>query len=71
VVLLNKTDLVTSKELDELEWRDSQHECTYQISSRTRNAELEMDALLGIGAFDLNRALEIDPEFFERNRSRA
>ena len=30
---------------------------------RTRNAELEMDALLGVKAFDLNRALEIEPDF--------
>jgi len=29
---------------------------------RTRNAELEMDALWA-SVFDLNRALEIDPEF--------
>lgn len=62
VVLLNKTDLVTSKELDELEWRIRSMNALTKIY-RTRNAELEMDALLGIGAFDLNRALEIDPEF--------
>ena len=30
---------------------------------RTRNAEIEIDDLLGVKAFDLNRALEIDPEF--------
>lgn len=62
VVLLNKTDLVTPKELDELERRIRGMNALAKIY-RTRNAELEMDALLGIGAFDLNRALEIDPEF--------
>ena len=34
---------------------------------RTRNAELEMDALLGVRAFDLNRALEIDPQFLSED----
>ena len=29
----------------------------------TRNAELQIDALLGVKAFDLNRALEIEPDF--------
>jgi G3E family GTPase len=62
VILLNKTDLVTPAELDELEQRIRSMNALAKIY-RTRNAELEMDALLGIGAFDLNRALEIDPEF--------
>ena len=30
---------------------------------RTQNSELGMDALLGVQAFDLDRALEVDPEF--------
>ena len=62
VVLLNKTDLVTPEELDELERRIRGMNALAKLY-RTRNAELEMDALLGIGAFELNRALEIDPEF--------
>lgn len=64
VVLLNKTDLVAPEELDELERRIRGMNAIAKIY-RTRNAELEMDALLGIGAFDLNRALEIDPEFLD------
>jgi G3E family GTPase len=62
VVLLNKTDLVTPEELDQLERRIRDMNALAKIY-RTRNAELEVEALLGIGAFDLNRALEIDPEF--------
>jgi G3E family GTPase len=62
VVLLNKTDLVTPEALDQLERRIRGMNAIAKIYC-TRNAELEMDALLGIGAFDLNRALEIDPEF--------
>ncbi len=30
---------------------------------RTRDAAVEMDTILGVNAFDLNRALEIDPNF--------
>ena len=62
VILLNKTDLVTAEELEELEGRIRGMNALAKIH-RTRNAELEMDALLGIRAFDLERALEIDPEF--------
>ncbi|MEG4250854.1 GTP-binding protein [Microcoleus sp. Pol10D4] len=62
VVLLNKTDLVTEKELAELEKRIRAMNAMAKIH-RTRNAELAMDALLGVKAFDLNRALEIEPDF--------
>lgn len=62
VILLNKTDLVTPKEIDELERRIRSMNAMAKIY-RTQNSELEMDALLGVKAFDLNRALEIDPEF--------
>ena len=62
VVLLNKTDLVTTEELDVLERKIRGMNALAKIY-RTHNAELEMDALLGIGAFDLDRALEIDPDF--------
>ena len=62
VILLNKTDLVTSEQLEELEQRIRSMNAMAKIY-RTRNAEVEMDALLGVKAFDLDRALEIDPEF--------
>ena len=62
VVLLNKTDLVTDEELAELEKRIRAMNAMAKIY-RTRNAELEMQALLGVKAFDLNRALEIEPDF--------
>ncbi|MEG4940004.1 GTP-binding protein [Microcoleus sp. F4-D5] len=62
VVLLNKTDLVTEEELAELEKRIRAMNAMAKIH-RTRNAELQMDALLGVKAFDLNRALEIEPDF--------
>ncbi|MBV6628054.1 MAG: GTP-binding protein [Rivularia sp. (in: Bacteria)] len=62
VILLNKTDLVTPEQLEELENRIRGMNAMAKIY-RTRNAELEMDALLGVKAFDLDRALEIDPDF--------
>ncbi|MBD2740538.1 GTP-binding protein [Coleofasciculus sp. FACHB-1120] len=66
VILLNKTDLVTPEQLDELEKRIRSMNAIAKIY-RTRNSELEMDALLGVGAFDLNRALKIDPEFLNED----
>ena len=62
VILLNKTDLVTSEELAELSQRIRDMNIMAKIYP-TRNSEVEMDELLGIRAFDLNRALEIDPQF--------
>ncbi|QLE56530.1 GTP-binding protein [Nostoc sp. TCL26-01] len=62
VILLNKTDLVTPAELDELEKRIRSMNAIAKIY-RTQNSELTMDALLGVKAFDLSRALEIDPNF--------
>ena len=47
VVLLNKTDLVTDEELAELEKRIRAMNAMAKIH-RTRNAELQMDALLGV-----------------------
>lgn len=62
VVLLNKTDLVTPEELTELETRIRSMNIIAKIY-RTQNAEIEISALLGVKAFDLNRALEIEPDF--------
>jgi G3E family GTPase len=62
VILLNKVDLVTGEQLEELEQRIRQMNPMAKIY-RTQNAEVEMDALLGVGAFDLSRAIAIDPEF--------
>jgi G3E family GTPase len=62
VLLLNKIDLVPGAELDQLEQRIRSMNAIAKIY-RTRDAVLEMDALLGLGAFDLNQALQIDPNF--------
>jgi len=62
VILLNKTDLVTPDVVEELEKRIRGMNALAKIY-RTQNSELEMDALLGVKAFDLDHALEIDPNF--------
>ncbi len=64
IVLLNKTDLVTPAELEELEKRIRGMNALAKIH-RTRNSELAMDALLGVKAFDLDNALQIEPGFLE------
>jgi G3E family GTPase len=66
VILLNKTDLVSPQELDELESKIKAMNGMATIY-RTQNSELGMDALLGVQAFDLDRALEIDPEFLNED----
>ncbi|MEM9508702.1 MAG: GTP-binding protein [Cyanobacteria bacterium P01_E01_bin.35] len=66
VILLNKTDLVSPQELDELESKIKAMNGMAKIY-RTQNSELGMDALLGVQAFDLDRALEIDPEFLNED----
>ncbi|MGG6298042.1 CobW family GTP-binding protein [Leptolyngbya sp. AN02str] len=62
VILLNKTDLVTPAELDELEQRIRSMNAMAKIY-RTQDAQVEMESILGVGAFDLSRALEVDPNF--------
>ncbi len=62
VILLNKTDLVESHQLAELEQKIRAMNGMVKIY-HTQNADIEMDSVLGVRAFDLDRALEIDPEF--------
>lgn len=66
VILLNKTDLVSELDLSALESRLRSMNAMAKVY-RTRDAAVEMDAILGVNAFDLNRALEVDPEFLEED----
>ncbi|MEM9009224.1 MAG: GTP-binding protein [Cyanobacteria bacterium P01_F01_bin.86] len=61
VILLNKTDLVTAAELEPLEQRVREMNAIASIH-RTRDAQIEMDALLELKAFDVNNALQVNPE---------
>ncbi len=64
VILLNKTDLVTTQELEDLEQKIRGMNAIAKIY-RTQNSELDMNAILGVQAFNLENALEIDPHFLE------
>ncbi len=62
VILLNKVDLVTPAELEEVEARIRGIN-PYAKLHRTTKCAIELDAVLGRNAFDLDRILEIEPAF--------
>jgi len=64
VILLNKIDLVSSADLDQLESRIHSMNAAAKIF-RTQDAVIDMDKVLNLGGFDLDRALEVDPKFME------
>lgn len=64
VILLNKCDLVTPLELDALEERIRSMNALAKIH-RTFNAQIDLDKVLNVGGFDLNRALSVNPAFLE------
>jgi G3E family GTPase len=64
VILLNKTDLVPPAELEKLEARIKSMNAAAKIY-HTQNAVVEMDKVLDVGGFNLDRALEVDPKFME------
>ncbi|HEY5707363.1 MAG TPA: GTP-binding protein [Terrimicrobiaceae bacterium] len=64
VILLNKCDLAPSDELDALEKRLRGINVMARIH-RTTDAQIELSKVLEIGGFNLDHALEIDPQFLE------
>jgi G3E family GTPase len=64
VILLNKTDLVTSAELNEIEARIRGIN-PYARLHRTERAKIDIAEVLGRNAFDLDRILDIEPAFLE------
>ncbi|MFL6600072.1 MAG: CobW family GTP-binding protein [Steroidobacteraceae bacterium] len=67
VIVLNKTDLVSGAELDALEQRVRGMNALARIvrADPAERAAVSMDAVLGIGGFDLARALEYNPTFLD------
>jgi G3E family GTPase len=61
VVLLNKTDLVTEEELGALE-REVRGINVLARIHRTRDAVIDLDRVIGVGAFDLSKRLEVSPD---------
>src|ERR1700691_1682247 len=64
VVLLNKTDLVTSAELEKTEMRIRKMNPIAKVY-RTENAAVDLTKVLNVGGFDLKRALELAPDFLK------
>ena len=62
VILLNKTDLVTPAELAEIEARIRAIN-PYAKLHRTERAQIDIAEVLGRNAFDLDRILDIEPQF--------
>lgn len=64
VIVLNKTDLVSTQELDALEARIHRMNSNAKIHRATQ-ADIDIARVLDQGGFDLERALEIDAKFLE------
>jgi len=64
VILINKTDLVSAEELDEVEARIRGIN-PYAKVHKTERAQIPLSEVLGRNAFDLDRILDIEPEFLE------
>jgi G3E family GTPase len=62
VILINKTDLVTPEELSEVEARIRGIN-PYAKVHKTERAKIALDQVLGRNAFDLDRILDIEPDF--------
>src|SRR4030081_576532 len=64
VILINKTDLVSDADLREVEARIRGIN-PYAKVHRTERCAIPLSEVLGRNAFDLDRILEIEPEFLE------
>jgi len=62
VIVLNKTDLVSKAELAEVEARIRGIN-PYAKLHRTQRSQIPLNEILGRNAFDLDRILDIEPEF--------
>ncbi|MGC4192807.1 MAG: GTP-binding protein [Thermomicrobiales bacterium] len=64
VIVLNKIDLVTPEEADEVEARIRAVNAGTRIV-RAQDAQVDLDEILGIDGFNLERALEVEPALLE------
>jgi G3E family GTPase len=63
-IIVNKTDLVSTDELENVVKRIRAINDAVGITYAT-NAKVDLDAILNVGAFDLSRVLEQEPQFLE------
>ena len=68
VVLLNKVDLVSAAELDALEAKIRRMNTTATIH-RTENSVIDMDAVLNVKGFDLDRIVQMEPDFLPKSKA--
>ena len=61
-IVINKTDLVNSEQLIELERRIREINALAPLS-RTTHGAVDLDQILNVGAFDLDRVLADEPDF--------
>jgi len=66
VILINKTDLVTPEELSEVEARIRGIN-PYARLHRTERAKIDIAEVLGRNAFDLDRILDLEPQFLQED----
>src|SRR5271170_5705317 len=64
VILINKTDLVSPEELREVEERIRAIN-PYAKVHKTERAQIPLHVVLGRNAFDLDRILDLEPDFLE------
>jgi G3E family GTPase len=64
VILINKTDLVSPEELGDIETRIRAIN-PYAKVHKTERAKIPLNEVLGRNAFDLDRILDLEPEFLE------
>jgi G3E family GTPase len=62
VILLSKADLVPEKEVAQLQTRIKKMNAVARIYP-SLNGQVDLEKVLKIGGFDLNRALELEPDF--------
>jgi G3E family GTPase len=62
VLVLNKTDLVSESDLASVEKRIHTMNRAARIY-RAKNADVPLEKILGVGGFNLSRALELEPDF--------
>jgi len=66
-ILLNKIDLRTDEELIEIEKKLKELNPTTTIQ-RTKFSKIDPKQILNVGAFELNRVLNFDPEFLKEDQ---
>jgi len=60
-VIVNKVDLVSPEELEDLQKQIRSHNSTAMITTAIRS-RVDLESMLNINAFEMNRALDVDPQ---------